>query len=187
LQKQGSIIPAEQLCGALCEVCVPLAGRRILGLQIRDPSVETTDQLMMEFELCIGLIFKPLRHHLQNLVECSGSLPSIWLSVLSVLEDLLSDKQPPKSPSHDEPQEVIPDDLKATMNSLANEHLQSAIKGLLAMGVLSADSKSPGDITAKTWESVIRMGVSAGDVQRWKQQASSSGEDAAVDEVPQIS
>lgn len=135
---------------------------------------------MMEFELCIGLIFKPLRYHLKNLVECNGSLPSIWLSVLSVVEDLLSDKHP-KSPSRDAPQEVITDDLKATMNSLANEHLQNAIKGLLSIGVLSADSVTPGDITAKTWESVSRMGVSEGDVEQWKHLAIGI-DDIAVDE-----
>ena len=144
---------------------------------------------MMEFELCIGLIFKPLRHHVKHIVECGGSLPSIWLSVLSVLEDLLGDKHSEVPPPFDEEQEVIPDNLKATMNSLANEHLQNAIKVLLSIGVLSADSSTPGDITAKTWESVSRMGVSDGDVQQWKQQASnsnSSSEAAAVTDELQI-
>jgi hypothetical protein len=153
-----------------------LAGRRILRLQIRDPSVETTDQLMMEFELCIGLIFKPLRHHMKKIVQCGGGLPPIWLSVLSVVEDLLNDKLP-EAPSHhdDEELEVISENLKATMNSLANEHLQNAIKVLLSIGVLSADDAiTPGDITANTWESVRRMGVSDGEVQQWKQDASSS-------------
>ena len=170
LQRQGESIPSEQLCAVLSEVCVPLAGRRILRLQMRDPSIETTDQLMMEFELCIGLIFKPLRHHCKSLVESGGSLPSIWQSVLLVLEELLSAKEPTSS-SPDEPEELIPDNLKATMDSLANEHLQSAIQGLLSTGVLSADSKSPGDLTSITWASVSRMGVSDGEVQEWKQRA----------------
>lgn len=137
---------------------------------------------MMEFELCIGLIFKPLRYHLKNLVECGGSLPSIWLSVLSVLEDLLCSELPETSTHIEEPVEVIPENLKATMNSLANEHLQNAIQVLMSIGVLAADSITPGDITSKTWESVSRMGVSDGDVKQWKQLASSNVE--ASDELP---
>ena len=170
LQRQGSLIPPEQLCAVLSEVCVPLAGRRILSLQLRDPSIETTDQLMMEFELCIGLIFKPLRHHSQSLKESGSSLPSIWQSVLVVLEDLLGDKRS-VSPLPEECRDHIPESLKKTMDSLANEHLQNAIKVLLSTGVLFADSKAPGDLTAITWESVSRMGVSDGAVQEWKQQA----------------
>lgn len=176
LQRQGSLIPPGQLCTALSEVCVPLAGRRILNLQLRDPSIETTDQLMMEFELCIGLIFKPLRHHSKKLKDNGGSLPSIWQSVLVVLEELLGNKHA-TSPL-EERREHIPENLKKTMDSLANEHLQNAIKVLLSTGVLFADSKAPGDLTAITWESVSRMGVSDGAVQEWKQQA--VGEEATT-------
>ena len=174
LQRQGSMIPPEQLCAVLSEVCVPLAGRRILSLQLRDPSIETTDQLMMEFELCIGLIFKPLRHHSTSLKENGSSLPSIWQSVLLVLEDLLGDKSS-VAPTPEEIREHIPDNLKKTMDSLANEHLQNAIQVLLSTGVLFADSQAPGDLSAITWESVSRMGVSDGAVQEWKQQAASEG------------
>lgn len=148
-------------------------------LQFRDPSQDTTDQLMMEFELCIGLIFKPLRHHLKNIVDCGGvgSIPPIWLSVLAVLEDLLSDKTRETLPPNLDTREIIPSTLKVTMNSLANEHLQNAIIVLLSVGVLTADDtlNSPGDLTTKTWEALRRMGVSDGEVQEWKQQASSSG------------
>ena len=174
LQSRGSLIPPEQMSAVLCEVCVPLAGRRILSLQLRDPSIETTDQLMMEFELCIGLIFKPLRHHSKSLQESGNSLPSIWQSVLVVLEDLLGEKGS-TSPLPEERQEHIPESLKNTMDSLANEHLQNAIKVLLSTGVLFADSKAPGDLTAITWESVSRMGVSDGAVQEWKRQATNEG------------
>lgn len=132
---------------------------------------------MMEFELCIGLIFKPLRYHLTNIVECEsgGSIPAIWLSILGVLEDVLGDKfSEPPSPL-DDSEDFIPEPLKATMNSLANEHLRNAIMILLSTGVLSADDSilAPGDISTKTWESISRMGVSHVDVQQWKGQATS--------------
>jgi hypothetical protein len=144
-----------------------------------DASVTTTDQLMMEFELCIGLIFKPLRHHLKNLNKNCGSSGSnlflIWRSVLSVLEELLCDPHSSVSePSTPEQRKaaMIPDNLKATMDSLASEHFQNAIQVLITNGVLSSEPQSPGDITALTWASVVRMGViSDGDLQAWKQKA----------------
>lgn len=170
LHNQGSHVPTKQLGSALGEVCVPLAGRRIVKLQMGDESIQNTDQLMMEFELCIGLIFKPLRQHLKNMDQSGGGLVSLWQSVLAVLEELLSQKNREHSP--EQPREVvIPEKLKATMNSLASEHFQSAIKILISTGVLFAEPKSPGDITAITWESVGRMDVSDVDVQQWKKQA----------------
>jgi len=181
LHKQGSKIPAHQLGSVLGEVCVPLAGRRIVKLQMGDQSIENTDQLMMEFELCIGLIFKPLRQYLRNLDQGGGGLVLLWQSVLSVLEDLLGQKK--REPSPEQPREVIPENLKATMNTLASEHFQSAIKVLISTGLLLADPKTPGDITAITWESVGRMNISVTDVQQWKKQAAADGtEDQSSEE-----
>jgi hypothetical protein len=170
LDKRGSLVPTKHLCRVLSELCVPLAGRCIVRLQKGGRTLANTDELMIEFELCIGLIFKPLRHHWQNVLAAGGSLSSIWQSVLAVLEELLREDESGSPVS--EHGKKIPEKLKATMNDLANEHFQSAIKVLISAGVLLADSKSPGDISAITWESVGRMGISEGSVVEWKQAAS---------------
>jgi hypothetical protein len=169
LDKRGSLVPTKHLCRVLSELCVPLAGRCIVRLQIGGRTVET-DELMIEFELCIGLIFKPLRHHWQSVLATGGGLSSIWQSILAVLEELLREDENGSSVS--EPRKKISEKLKATMNDLANEHFQNAIMVLISAGVLLADSKSPGDISAITWESVGRMGISEGSVVEWKQAAS---------------
>lgn len=168
LHNRGKSIPPEHVCRALSDICVPMAGRRILRLQIRDPSVETSDQLMMEFELCIGLIFKPLRHHLQYLIESGGSFQGIWKAVLAQLEKLLGANE-----SSSKGEDTIPMKLRETMNNLANEHLQNAIQILLSSGVLSKDGAAPGDITTHTWESIGRMGVSQETLAQWKEEAPS--------------
>lgn len=118
--------------------------------------VATTDELMIEFELCIGLIFKPLRHHLQSFVDAGikGELASVWKCVLSVLEDLLGDASSTKSPA--EEQLVISIGLKETMDNLANEHLQNAVKVLMSAGVLSSEL-APGDVAGMTLENVKKM------------------------------
>jgi hypothetical protein len=158
-------------------------------LQVFDPTVDSTDQLMMEFELCVGLVFKPLRHHLKNIVDggSAGSVPSIWLSILVVLEDLFSDKMRDTASQNQDTLQVIPDALKATMNSLANEHLQNAVMVLLSVGLLDADDSkiAPGDVTTKTWELLHRMGLKDSDVQRWKQQVSSGCDGDANDHAEQ--
>ena len=172
LDKHGTLVPINYLCGALSEVCVPLAGRCIVRLQMGDTVAKNADELMIEFELSIGLIFKPLRHHLKTVLDAGGSLSSIWKSVLKVLEELLNDNEPKGADSPGERHQVIPQKLKKTMNGLVNEHLQNAIMFLIQAGVLLSDPKAPDDITAITWESVGRMGVSEGSLKKWKHAAS---------------
>lgn len=199
-------IPADQLCLVLSEICIPLAGRRIVQLQkhssIRDVSITSIDQLMMEFELCIGLIFKPLRQHLPNIISMTattvsaptGYLTLVWMAVLSVLENLFSPSNTiiESDPSADEynnnhnHSSVLSDELITTMNSLAKEHLQSAIQVLLSLGVLSLPTSSTvpsssssssesspimGDaneaLTKQTWISVHKMGITDKEIQQW--------------------
>jgi len=158
---------------ALSDVCVPLAGRCIVDLQMSEGRIHSSDELMIEFELCIGLIFKPLRHHLQNVIasEPTGGLPSIWKSVLSVLEELLGDDRGESSP---EKQKVVPEGLILTMQNLANEHLRNAIIVLISAGVLMPDSSAPMDVTSMTIESVGKMGISEAALREWKQEATAN-------------
>ena len=170
LDKQGRLVPIQHLCSVLSEVCVPVAGRCIARLQMGNSRVASADELLIEFELCIGLIFKPLRHHLKNALSTDASLSSIWMSVLLVLEELLTDKSEGEQPEEGS-KRAIPKSLKTTMDDLANEHFQNAIKVLISAGVLLADSTSPGDISSMTWEAAKKMGVSEGSLQEWRKAA----------------
>lgn len=162
------------MCSVLSEVCVPLAGRRIARLQLGEGQFQSSDELMIEFELCIGLIFKPLRHHLQTFQRASlGGLSSVWKSVLRVLEEMLRSDGRTTDSSPEKPK-GIPDGLKATMHNLANEHLRNAIVVLMSAGVIESDAKPLGDITSATIESVSRMGISEGILEELKQASSSS-------------
>ena len=167
LDKGGYLVPSDHLCGTLSDICIPLAGRCILMLQQGDRLVGTADEFMIEFELCIGLMFKPMRHHLQALSEGSGALRSVWQAVLIVLESLLGQK----ADDDNDAKPVIPSSLQSTMHNLANEHLRNAIVVLCSAGFLqSDDQKTPGDnITSSTWESIQRMGIKEVVLQEWKQ------------------
>jgi hypothetical protein len=166
LDKRGSVVPSDQLSNSLSEVCIPVAGKCILKLQMGQRLVGTADELMIEFELCIGLIFKPLRHHLSSLAASgSSSLPLVWKSVLSVLENLLLDD------ASEETKPVIPDNLITTMRNLANEHFRNAVVVLYSTGFLeNGESRAPGDITTSTLDAAKRMGIGEDVVQEWQKQ-----------------
>jgi hypothetical protein len=200
-----TVIPIDYLCTVLIEVCIPLAGRRILKLQRycnMDISITSTDQLMMEFELCIGLIFKPLRQHLPNILalttekSSNDHLSLVWMAVLSVLEHLfnpdnsfilsVNEIDPATSDSYHNPyrrtvmehngvrSDVMTDDLIATMNGLAKEHLRSAIQLMFESSSFSSPSLdetgATTTLTTQTWASLEKMGFTHEERQQWMDQ-----------------
>lgn len=168
LDRQVSQVPMPQICGVLTEICVPLAGRCITRLQFSDGMESSSDELMIEFELCIGLIFKPLRHHLRDVLDTGSSILPIWKSVLAVLEEFLIDRN---ETVVEERRRSIPHSLKKTMNDLINEHFYNAIMLLTTTGVLLQDSKSSDELSNFTWEAATRMGVKESFLQQWKEAA----------------
>lgn len=169
LDRQVSLVPLPQICGVLTEICVPIAGRCITNLQSREGMVSSPDELMIEFELCIGLIFKPLRHHLRDVLNAGSSITPIWKSVLSVIEGVLTERNDPTA--EEQHRRSIPIGLKKTMHDLANEHFYNAIMLLITAGVLLQDPTSFDEISNITWEAATRMGVSEGSLKQWKQAA----------------
>ncbi|GKY94629.1 hypothetical protein MPSEU_000428400 [Mayamaea pseudoterrestris] len=168
LDKGGNQIPLNHLCAAMSEVCIPLAGRCIIKLRAGEKLVGAADELMIEFELCIGLMFKPMRHHLATLSSEKAALALVWKSILVALEDLLCEQG-------DDDKIVSPASIQAAMQNLVNEHLRNAVIVLCASGFLDADDKSaPGDMTLLTWSSIQRMGVQRLALEEWKMAASES-------------
>lgn len=168
LDKNGSNVPSVELAGVLSEICVPLAGRCTSKLMAGQRRFVSRDELMIEFELCIGLIFKPLRAHLKSLlVEGTGeSVPMVWKAILVVVEALLNQEAPGASP---EGKLAMPADLRATMDNLTSEHLRNAIMVLIAAGILLPDDHTPVDITTLTLESAGRIGINEDSLKEWKQ------------------
>lgn len=169
VDKRDAPVSIECVCSVLSEICVPLAGRSIIRLQTGHGATPSTDEMMIEFELCIGLVFKPLRHNLQNVItSTSGNshLFPIWKAVLSVIEELLDTGN-----GSNEDELTLPESLRRTMQDLATEHLQNAIKVLMSVGAIASDPKTPNDLSSLTWESVGRMGIGKDTIESWKQLA----------------
>jgi hypothetical protein len=133
-------------------------------LQFGNGAKLSSDELMIEFELCIGLIFKPLRHHIRDVISSGSSIFPIWKSVLLVLEDFLTEKNEPLVQDERQP---ISEHLKKTMNDLLNEHFQNAITLLATAGVLLQDPKFSNEISTITREAATRMGINEKSLQQW--------------------
>lgn len=170
LDKQGGCIPINHLCDALGELCIPLAGRRIIELREGKVQVESFDELMIELELCIGLIFKPLRHHLKFVVmEGENILFSLWKPILDALKDILKDTEQEAADA-----EANLDKALESTNDLIIEHLRNVIVVLIGFGVLTAEPQAPGDFTAYTWEAISSMDACKSYLEEWKEVASQS-------------
>ena len=149
LDKGAGSIPIAALCSVLGESCIPLAGERIIDLEEGRVQHENFDELMIELELCIGLIFKPLRHHLKNIVNGGDDvLLPLWNPILKVLQEILED---PGSGKSDEARKVI-----QSTNALSLEHFRNVLMVLMEFGILKSESDSPGDVTAITWDAVAK-------------------------------
>jgi len=165
LDKQAGFIPISHLCDSLGKLCIPLAGRGIVELREGRIKIESIDELMIELELCIGLIFKPLRHHLKY-VEGQGeeALLSIWKPILDVLKDVLSDPS-----SNGSKEALLPAEVLRSTNELTVEHLRNVITVLTDLSILQAESESPNDITQLTWDAIEGLAPCKEFVKEWKE------------------
>jgi hypothetical protein len=172
----------NHLCDALGQFCIPLAGRRIIEIRKGGVQFEDIDELMIELELCIGLIFKPLRHHLKNIVnESCLLLLSLWTPILDVLKDILNEPNLENASPDGENGHSNPDKVLQSSNELTIEHLRNVIMVLISFGVLKAEPQTPDDITALTWEAVANMDFCKKFLDEWKTAASQAPTEAPIE------
>lgn len=177
IDKNGLAIPPVYICQALQSVCIPAAGSRLADL-LKDDRVivEHMEDVMIEIELFISLMYKPLLHHLKRILSANADLLGVWSSLLIVMEMLLGNEMVDESTEEDgelvDSNGMTPDQLRRTTKELASEHLRNAVMVLAASGVLRAVPESDGDISALTWASVSKMEFCRDQVEDWKKSAS---------------
>lgn len=177
IDKNGRAIPPEHICTALQSVCIPAAGARLADL-LKDDRVivEHMEEIMVEIELFISLVYKPLLHHLKRILETEADLLGVWRTLLSVMEMLLGTEIVDESTEDDgelvDSNGMTPDQLRRSTKELASEHLRNAVMVLAASGVLRAVPESEGDISAITWDSINSMEFCKEHAEEWKKAAS---------------
>lgn len=168
LDKQTGMVPAEILCEVLGKVCIPLAAERIVKLRrgLRHP--EQLDNTMVEVELCVSLIFKPLRHHMKSVVGEDPSLIFVlWMAALNATKEILEKDSSEDNPSANSIEGKTM--VKAT-NEVTVEHLQNVIMVLISFGVLkpATGEAVDGDLSSQTWSLIDQMEDLKKFVDEWK-------------------
>jgi len=169
LDKQGSSLPSPVLCAILPEVCIKTAIGRISELlQDESDMLERTEDIMIEFEQCVSLIFKPFLHHVKNIINsgCTTGLKEVWEKLLLAMEQLLQQKPDESDVSNGD--EMTPGILRKTLKELASEHLRNAIMVLHAHGVLMSNPADAENLSRDTWLIINRMSFCAHIAKEWQ-------------------
>jgi len=169
VDRHGQDIPMKELCKLLNGVCIPMAGKRISELIQRQMKLKFDhEEIMIELEQCISAIFKPFLHYLKRLTTSPEDLTTVWMSVLSVLADLLG-----TNPS------LLPADLLNTTKQLATEHLRNAIMILMSKGIITAAKTNANglelndeDISSLTWNAIENISYVKPFIIEWMQSGS---------------
>ena len=164
----------DQICHAMGHLCIPLAGRRILELRQHGASSDDQDDIVIELELCIGLLFKPIRHHIKSIVsEGMEGLLSLWTPILEVLGTILNEAGTEMSESEESEDAVnAANRILKSSNDLTLEHLRNVVMVLISYNILKAEPLQPNDISDITWSAVSGMQYCKSHLDEWKQAAS---------------
>ena len=170
MDKQAGQLPVEILCEVLIKVCIPLAGERVKKLREVLANADQLDTTMVEVELCVGLIFKPVRHHMKIVINEDPSVfLALWIPILNVVKEILED-----SALEDSAEPVTKSPLSKKMEhdtrELTLEHLRNVIMVLNSFGALSTEYKD-GSIGAQTWSLIVQIGSCKKFVEEWKKAA----------------
>lgn len=170
LDQQGSSLSPSIVCDLLSDVCIEAASGRISDL-LEDESdmMHRTEDIMIEFEQSVSLIFKPFLHHVRNIVASgtSSDLEKVWGNLLSAMERLLQEKPDEKTSSDGEPGA-----LRRTLKELASEHLRNAIMVLHAHGVLDGNPDNSDSLSIETWTVIDRMTFCTERAKEWQETTS---------------
>ncbi|KAL3923282.1 MAG: hypothetical protein SGILL_001741 [Bacillariaceae sp.] len=182
LDKRGGLLPVDILCEALGQICIPLAGKRIVDLRDGQIHPDHMDGLTIELELLIGLIFKPVRHHIKTIInEGPSLLGALWLPTLDALKVVMAEGSQ-KGAGEDSPR----GQAVKLVNELTMEHLQNVVTVLISYGVLKAGDEAtgaPDAISEQTWTAISTMEYCKKSVVEWKLSAASPSEDPTTPDV----
>jgi len=178
IDNHGRLLAQNKLYSILNDISIPLASQRIKGLLKTEEVESMWEEIMIELELCISLIFKPLLHHMRYLLRTQESFIHLWKSILSAVSLLLSDKD---EDVEDASNARTMDNLLSTSKELAKEHLRNAVMVLSASGLITGKSEKNGtDVSSITWSAIESMEFCKPFVEEWKQSTMEDNENLKV-------
>ena len=165
IDRHFDAVSINELCHILTNICLPRTGQRFeeLAKQYGEGTL-SHDEMMIEFELCISMVFKPFLHHIKKISSNSKELAMIWISVLDVIAKLLD--HPIDGKISNDPS------ILQTSKELATERLRNALVVLVANGVLRCDAdgnENPNDFGYLTWKRIGQIQYCEKHISDWKQ------------------
>ena len=147
-------------------VCMPAISQRLSEL-VQEQNIDQ-EEIMIELELCISIIFKPFMHHLEKLRHNTEEFTAVWMSVLSTLSHLLG------KVNHPDDKKIVSNHrfLKASKD-VATEHLRHSIMTLISKDILKCDdditSSEDTDISSMTWNALSNITYCKDFIPEWRQ------------------
>lgn len=170
LDKQGTLVPPGVLRVVIPQVCIGYSKGRIAVLLEQEIATATTEDVMIEFEQCVSLIFKPFLHHAKSICQDPlQNLELIWTALLQAMEQLLQLSDDEEQPSSNNNDAMTPGMLRWTLKELASEHLRNAIM------VIHSHNKLADGMDTMTWEAIEQMSFCKHLVPEWKQGVKEQG------------
>jgi len=181
LDKHAGQIPVELLCEILGRVCIPLSGELIQGIRREDTiHPDQLDVVMIEVDLCVSLIFKPLRHHMKNIINYNSStFLSLWVPTLKVIKNILDEDSTENNRSSKSPSSHK---MTCDIRELTVEHLRNVIMVLSSFGILKGLPGEYADdsISDQTWSLIEHIGYCKKYVKEWKNAATKPAPDPVM-------
>ena len=168
IDRHGQNISIDELTQMFSRICIPTASERISELLHENSSLNfEQDEIMIELELCVSVTFKPFIHHICRLISRPKELETIWMSIISIVSQLLGKESNEVGTS--ENQRVGTHILSVT-KELAAEHLRNAIMVLASNGVIGGKGGSNDctEIESLTWNAIEKIGYCEKFVPVWK-------------------
>lgn len=172
IDRHGMYLQDKDMCNIFTDICIPLAGDRMKDLLEASARPDAcAEEILIELEMCISLIFKPFLHHLKRLLALNDDFVNIWVSMLGVMTLLLGEDMAPP----EDGDELTQERLLWSTKEVGSEHLRSSILVLAACGTLK--SPDAGEISALTWNSIDDMAFCEKYVSDWKDAVTPAGDD----------
>jgi hypothetical protein len=157
----------------MSSICIPIAGDRITDLlRIPRDAEANLEEIMIELEICISLLFKPFLHHLKNLVALEQEFLGIWISMLGIMTHLLGDEAAATEEEDYDDGIITREKLFRVTKELASEHLRNAVMVLIAMNVLTNDdgdeAQPASHFSLATWAAIGSIGYCKPFLDEWK-------------------
>lgn len=162
-------ITIKDLLAILNTMCIPLVQRRLFYLfEEKNNNLTTSQEIMIEIEMCISAIFKPFLQYIKRLSGSPSDFYIVWRSVLKVTVDFLSKESTEEQDGIYSP---LPPHLLKVMKDLATEYLHSTLMILITKGIISVedeDIQNDQNITSLTWSMLDKVAFIRDTAPEWK-------------------